>query len=190
MPESGLRAADGHADRGEGLQAGIVSDAPEGEDDDTPPLSLCWVDEILEFAVEKRTTAVEFLPRGLVCGRSAPERGRYVGSVKPQAVAAVLGVCPVGPACAVQGPIQPQAATVSGEHAAGPIGPMCCRRQTDDHEASARIAEAGHGAAPILLIAEGAALDGGDVLAMGDETGAAPAADDLGCDFVEQLLAW
>src|SRR5688572_18986846 len=59
------------------------------------------------------------------------------------------------------------AGAVAGEDAAGAIGAMRRRREADDEQARARIAEAGDGAAPVRFVTKGAPLfarDAGAVL--------------------------
>jgi hypothetical protein len=86
---------------------------------------------------------------------------------------------PVGQADRVQRGVEHLARPIAGEHPAGAVGPMGCRRQADDRQRGVRRPEAGHRPAPVLLIAERRALLHGNGFAPGDQPRAGPAADDL-----------
>ena len=47
---------------------------------------------------------------------------------------------------------------VAGEHAARPVGAVRGRRETDEQQARVRVAEAGHGPAPVRVVAMRALL--------------------------------
>ena len=53
----------------------------------------------------------------------------------------------------VQRAHQEVAGTVAGEHAAGPVAAVRGRREADDQQPGGRVAEAGHRAAPVGLVA-------------------------------------
>src|SRR3954468_15720942 len=73
---------------------------------------------------------------------------------------------------------QPVARAVAGEDAAGPVAAVRCRREAEDVELRARVAEARDRPAPVGLGGEGGALLARDLLAPGHEPRAAAAARD------------
>jgi hypothetical protein len=72
---------------------------------------------------------------------------------------------------------------VAREDPTGPVAAVRRRRQPDDEDPRVRVAETRDGPAPVRLVAEPGDLLAGDLLAPGDEAGAAPAGDDLGCQL-------
>ena len=79
--------------------------------------------------------------------------------------------------------------TIPGEHAAGPVGAVRGGREADHHQAGARIAEAGYGATPVVVVPELPLLLSCDPLSIGHEPGALPAGDDVGLDLGEGVRA-
>jgi hypothetical protein len=69
---------------------------------------------------------------------------------------------------------------VAGEHTAGAVRPMCGRRETDEQQLRAWVAEARHGSAPVDLVTVRAALFARDASAVGAEARAEIARDDRG----------
>jgi hypothetical protein len=74
---------------------------------------------------------------------------------------------------------EPLAAAVAGEHASGAVRPVRTRRQTDDDQASAGVAEAGNRPAPILLVGVCGAPLGCDPLSPLDEPRTTTALDEV-----------
>jgi hypothetical protein len=72
------------------------------------------------------------------------------------------------------------AGAVAGEHTAGAICPVSRWCETEQSDPSGAVTEAGDRAAPLLLVGKRGAALARDLLAPGDETGAGPAALDLG----------
>ena len=64
----------------------------------------------------------------------------------------------------MQGPVEPIAATVAGEHPPGTVRAMCGRGEANDEASRQRVAEVRHRLAPILLIGKRLALLPRDVL--------------------------
>ena len=85
----------------------------------------------------------------------------------------------VGQARAVHGREQEVAAAVAREHASRAVGPVRGGREPDDEDPRALVAEAGHRAGPVVVLAERRALDLGDVLAPRDQPRARAARDDV-----------
>jgi len=71
--------------------------------------------------------------------------------------------------------VEPVAARVAGEHAAGAVRPVRTRGEADDHEAGAGVAEGRDRPAPVRLGGVGTAFLTGDALAVGNEPRAARA---------------
>ena len=78
---------------------------------------------------------------------------------------------------AVQGGVEEVAGAIAREHAPGAVCSVGGGRQAKQHDARPRVAEARYRAPPVLLIAEGRATLTRDLLTPGDQTRAAPAAD-------------
>ena len=90
----------------------------------------------------------------------------------------------IGEAGSMKSVEQKIAAAVSSEHAARAICAVSAGSKADDEDARQRIAEAGDGLAPILVIQIGAALYGRDFAAMRDEARTSSAVGDF---VVKQL---
>jgi hypothetical protein len=75
--------------------------------------------------------------------------------------------------------IQEFPGAITGEDSPRPVGAVCTWREADDDDASFRVAEAGHRASPVGLVAVGSALLARHLLAKGDEPRAAAASYDL-----------
>ena len=85
--------------------------------------------------------------------------------------------------------VEPLARAVAGEHPTGAVGAVRCGREADDDDVRARVAEPGHGPAPVVVVAERRSLLRGDLLAPRDQSWAGPTRDDLcrhGRDRVHQ----
>ncbi len=75
----------------------------------------------------------------------------------------------------VQSAVQPFSGAVAGKHAAGAIRAVRRGGQPQDQHARLRVTKCRDRLAPIIAVAIGAALDGGDVGAMLAQSGTAPA---------------
>src|SRR5215211_6985994 len=124
---------------------------------------------------------------GLVVGRGAFDRGGDVAAAEGEAVVAGHRGRLVGEAGAVEAGEQPVAGAVASEDAPGAVAAVGRRGQAEDEQAGRRVAEAGDGPAPVLLVAEGGPLLPGHPLAPGDQPWAAAAVGDLGGEAVEGL---
>src|SRR5581483_3240081 len=92
--------------------------------------------------------------RRLVRRRGTTDGRTDVTVAQPQPVAAVARCRPVGVTGAVQGAKQEVAGTITREDAARAVAAVGRRRQANDQDAGARVAEAGHRPAPVVLVAE------------------------------------
>jgi hypothetical protein len=81
--------------------------------------------------------------------------------------------------------VEPVAAGVAGEDAAGAVAAVGGGREADDEEAGGRIAEPRHRLAPVGLVAELPLPDLRHGLAVAPEPGAAGTADDLAAQVIE-----
>jgi hypothetical protein len=108
--------------------------------------------EQLELGLEIYPATIQLLPGGPVLGRRAAGRGRDVAVAQSQLVAAGSRSRLVGPAIPMQCGVQPVAAGVSGEGAAGPVAPVSAGCQSYDQQTRVGIAEAGNRPTPVLLV--------------------------------------
>ncbi len=161
------------AGRGEDPCDNVVGELSE-HDDDAHSFEQC------ELPDEVRQAAVPFRGRGLVRrGCTAHGRGD-VGAGQLQAVVGRDRRRLVGEAEPVERPEEPVAGTVPGEHPAGAVPAVRRRREPDHEDTGTRIAEAGYGASPVVVVSERRALLTRDLLAPLDEPRAGAAVDDLG----------
>ena len=121
-----------------------------------------------EFAFQIRAAVAEFFASRLVIRRSAVGRRRYVGARKREAVAARNAGGLGRKAGFEEGPVEKFAGFIAGEHAAGTIGSVGSRSETEDQNAGCGIAERGDGLAPVFVIEIGAAFDLSDFAAMNE----------------------
>src|SRR5581483_7931946 len=89
------------------------------------------------------------------------------------------------------GPVQraeePVAGALAGEHPPGAVAAVGGGRQPDDDDRCTRIAETGHGPAPVLLVCIRGALVDRHLLAPRPEPRAGAACDDLGGQLSERI---
>jgi hypothetical protein len=116
---------------------------------------------------------------GFVPGRGAADGGGDPKPKKAQAVALAPGNRRAGEARAMERGEEEVAGAVAGEVAAGAVGAVGRRGEPEDKDLGLRVAEAGDGAAPVLLFAVGRLLLAGYPLAPLDEAWAEPAGGDL-----------
>ena len=110
----------------------------------------------------------------------AADAGADVAVGQAKAVVAASRGGLVGVAGAVQGGEEPVAGAVAGEDAAGAVAAVGRRRQADDEQPRPRVAEAGDGKAPVVLILVGGALLAGHLLAPGHQPRTGTTGDDAG----------
>src|SRR5262249_20323263 len=96
----------------------------------------------------------------------------------------------VGEPAGVQRREQPVARAVAGEHAPGPVRAVRGGGEAEQVYARPGVAEAGHGAAPVLLVGESGALLARDPLAPLDQPRAATAVGDLALEGLQVHCAW
>src|SRR5829696_1898146 len=167
------------ADRAEVAEGLVPGEGAEG--DDHPEV------EQGELGGQPGGAVVALGGERLVVGRGALDRGGDVAAGEGEAVAAGDRGRLVGEAGAVEAGEQPVAGAVAGEDPAGAVAAVGGRGQAQHEQAGRRVAEAGDGAAPVLLVAEGGPLLPGHLLAPGDQARAAAAVGDLGGEPVEGL---
>ena len=81
------------------------------------------------------------------------------------------------------------AGAVTGEHAPGPVGPVCRGCEAHDQKTCLWIAEARYRPAPVGLVLERTSAFAGNLFAMLDETGARATAAHLSVEDREPLVA-
>src|SRR5262249_40941449 len=114
----------------------------------------------------------------LVSRRRAADAGGDVAVAEAETVALVKGRWLIGKAGPVEGGVEEVAGAVAGEDAAGAVAAVRRGGQADDDHARPRIAEACDRLAPVIVMAEGAALGPRDLFAPGNQARAAVAAND------------
>ena len=159
-------------------QVSVEGDAAEDND-------YLGVFEEFEFLFEVGAAVGNFFRKGLVAGRSAVNGAGDPGVCELEAVVFTGAGWLVGEAGVAEGLEKEIAGTVTGEDAAGAVGAVCGGGETDDDEARVGVTERGDGAAPVVFIAVGAALDAGDGLAVLAEAGAAVAGDNLALEVLQ-----
>src|SRR5208337_2801576 len=97
-----------------------------------------------------------------VGGRSAVADGGDVGAGESEAVVTGTAGGVRGEAGFMEDAVEDVAGFIAGEHAAGTVGAVGAGREAEDETGCRGIAERGHGTAPILPVAPGAALHLGD----------------------------
>ena len=127
---------------------------------------------------EMQGAVPDLLRRRLVAGRRAADDRGDPGVTKLEAVVAGDGAGLRGKAELVQDGVHKVAGAVSGEGAASTVGAVGSRRQAEDEDARAGIAEAGDGARPVGLVHVGAAAGLADANAVFAQARAEFAGDD------------
>src|SRR5262245_19546493 len=125
--------------------------------------------------------------RRAIGGRRAAGDRRHEGVVEVESVVTGNGRRLVGESGAVERRVEPVAALVAREDAAGAIAAVGGRSEPDDEEPRPRIAEPGHGASPVDPLAEARDPLARHALAMRDQPRAQPAADDTALDAPERV---
>ena len=130
-------------------QVGVEADLAQRDDD-------ADARERGDLGVEMRQTTDDLFRRWLVVGRRAAHGGGDERVAQPQAVVRMLRRRDVRETGAVQRghqEIAGAAGAVAGEDAAGAIRAVSRRREADDQQPRARVAETGNGFAPVDLVA-------------------------------------
>ena len=163
-----------------GFEGQVRVERDAAEDDD-----YLGVFEEFEFLFEVGAAVGDFFGEWLVGGGSAVDGAGDPGVCEFEAVAGMGAGWLIGEAGVAEGLEKEIAGTVTGEDAAGAVGAVCGGGETDDDEARVGVTERGDGAAPVLFIAVGAALDAGDGLTVLAEAGAEVAGDDLALEVLQ-----
>ena len=132
-----------------------------------------------QLPLEEWAAGVPLGRGGLVGRRRASDCCGDVRIAQFQAVAGSHRRGLVCEAAAMQGRVQEIARAVAGEHPSGAVRSMSSGCQPNQHHPRCRIAEAGHTAAPVVLVGESGSLVGGGLLAPCHQPVAAPARRDL-----------
>ena len=183
VPEARLGPGHGLAQVGAQAQGGVPGKAAQAHDD-------AHAREQLELALGPGQAVVALGGRGAVGGRRAAHRGGQEAVDELQAVVGGDRRRLVGEPARVQGGEEPVARAVAGEHAAGAVGAVGGGRQAEQADARVGVAEAGHGAAPVLLVGKRRALLPRHLLAPLDEPRAATAVGDLALERLQVHCAW
>src|SRR5208283_222811 len=111
---------------------------------------------------EVGTAIADLAGRRLIPGRGAMAGGGDVGPVELHAVVARIAGGLRRKSRAVQHAVEDVAGTVASEHAAGAVGPMGSRREPQNQDPRARVAERRHGLSPVFPVEVSSALGSGD----------------------------
>jgi len=131
-----------------------------------------------QLGLEIRTAVRELGGRRLVPRRGATGGGGDVAVAEREAVVPGDRARLVREPETVQRLVQPAAARVTREHAAGAVRAVRRGREPDDEQSCPRVAEAGHGLPPVGPVPKLALLFVGDAAAVDAEPGTALAGDD------------
>src|SRR5437867_5422425 len=167
------------------VQVRLPADAPEPDDHADPR-------EEAQLAQQIRLARRDLRGRRLVVGGRAPDRRGDVRVVQLEAVPGVRGRRLARERGVVERVEQPVAAAVAGEHPPGAVAAVGGRRQADEEESRAWVAESRERLRPVVLPDVAAGRRRRHRLAVRDESGTESAADDAGVQMVEWLLqsAW
>src|SRR5207245_5284046 len=128
------------------------------------------------------------LPGGrLVAGRRAADRRGHVGVSQPKPVVGAHRLRLARESRLPERAEEPVTAAVPGEDAPRAVAAMSGRREPDQEQTRARVAEAGQRARGVPLAAEAARRRLGHGLPVGDESRAAPTAHYLPAENPEPL---
>ena len=155
------------------LEGRLPGEGTEGHDD-------AELREEDQLAVEIRCAPVAFIGERRVGGRCAPHGGRDVGAAQLEAIVGADRHRLVRKPDAVEGGEEEVAAPVAGEDASRPVAAVLRRREAEEQDASAGVAESGDRAGVIRLAAEAGRRVRGSVLAPGNQARAGAAGADLG----------
>ena len=153
------------------LQVSVPRDVAQADDDAQPG-------EQGDLLVEPACAVRQLGGRWLVLRRRAAADGGDPQVAQPHAVVAAARCGLRGEARLVEHGIKKVAGAVAGKGPSGAVGAVRARCEPEDEDAGGGIAEAGHGTAPIGLVAIGAAARAGHLGAPGAETRAALAGND------------
>jgi len=154
------------------VAGGLVAERAEADDD-------AQVAKLGDLALQERPAGVALRWERVVARRRALHGGGDPCAAQLQPVAAMIGRRLVGEAGAMHRPVQPVARAVTGEHPPGAVGAVRGGGQSEHEHARLRVAEAGHAATPVVVVAVGGALDHADLLPPSHQAGADAARGDL-----------
>ena len=161
------------------LQVSVPRDVPQADHDAQPG-------EQRDLFVEPACAVRQLAGRGLVVRRGAAADGGDPQIAQLHAIVAAARCGLRGEARLVEHGIEKVAGAVAGEGPTGAVGAVRARRESQDEDTGRGIAKAGHGTAPIGLVAIGAAAGAGHLGAPGAETRAALAGNDAGIQRVQR----
>jgi len=164
-------------------QERVVRDAAQDEHDPDPGQEP-------QLRLEIGTTAGQLDWERTVAGWRAAGGGGDPAILQLQAVIAMGGGGLGREPELVQRRVQPVAARITGEHAAGAVGPVRRGGQADDQQSGGRVAPPGNGFPPIDLARERAFPNPGDLAAVRPQPGATLAADDATGQRLERRPAY
>src|SRR5208337_1115860 len=162
------------------VEIGLESDSSQSYDD-------AQIFESFDFALQKRSAVDQFLGQRLVAGRRTAGGGGYVETGQHLAIVAGGRGGQQRKSGFVQHRVHEVAGGVSGERAAGAIGAVGAGSESEHEDAGMGIAEAGNGLAPVLAVAESAALLAGYALAIFNQPRTAHAGDDFDVQNLEPV---
>ncbi len=151
VPELRPRRRNLRASRLQDVQRLVECEAAEGEDD-------AYVRQRIKLAFEERSARCPFVARRLIGRGRATDRGRDPGAGQLQPVVARDRFRPIGEAGPVQGAEEPDAGPVACELPPRPIRAVRSGREAEQQEPGVRVAEAGDGLAPVIMIGIGGSL--------------------------------
>lgn len=135
--------------------------------------------QAFNFAIQIRRAVGQLLRQGLVVGRCAAGGGGDEQVVELEPVVPVGGRGLIGEAGFVEHRVHEVAGSVAGEGTASTVGTVGSGGEAENEDTGIGIAKGGDGLAPVVVVAVGAALLAGDLLAVGDEARALGAGDDF-----------
>jgi len=139
------------------------------------------------LSLQVRLATSELNPRRLVLRWSTPHRGRDVAIPKDESIVFRNRRGLVRKTGAVQSPIQPFSAPISGECASRAVASVSRGSQADNEDPRVRIAKSRNRPTPVIPIAEGGAFRPGDVLAVSNEPRTLAACNNLGRHTFEAI---
>ena len=98
---------------------------------------------------------------------------------REKSIMTIRGLRLAGESETVECAIQPVSRAVAGEDAAGAVSSMGCGRKADNQKAGVQHTQTGNGLAPIFPILESPHFQAGDLFAVGCQSAAQPAIDDV-----------
>ncbi len=132
-------------------------------------------------------TGEDLLAGWLIVRRYATDGRSDVGIMQNEAVIPCRALRLIGESSLPHRPIEKLAGAVAGKHASGTVCAMRSGSESDDQQPRIRIAEPGHGTAPIGLSAIRSPLHAPDLFPVGDQPQASEAVDDFVVENWERI---